>query len=257
MRWLESGTGLPVVMVHGIPTSAELWRAVLPRVAGRALAWEMVGYGGSIPAGRGRDLSVARQAEHLTSWMRELGLERALLVGHDLGGGVAQIVAERSAGRCAGLVLINSIAYDAWPVWPVKVVQRLHGLVSRLPDTVVGPALRAVLRRMHDTRAVGVVSARIHWGHYRRHGGVGSLVRQARALDPGDTIAVGRRLPDLGLRARVLWGTADRFLGTEVGWRLARDLGTTVRRIPGARHFVPEDHPAAVASAINELVDLA
>jgi pimeloyl-ACP methyl ester carboxylesterase len=41
MRWLESGTGHPVVLVHGIPTSPELWRHVLPRVEGaRLLAWE-------------------------------------------------------------------------------------------------------------------------------------------------------------------------------------------------------------------------
>ncbi|MDQ3913294.1 MAG: hypothetical protein M3305_16295 [Actinomycetota bacterium] len=48
MRWEESGEGPPVVFVHGIPTSPQLWRYVIPRVEGRALAWEMVGYG-SLP----------------------------------------------------------------------------------------------------------------------------------------------------------------------------------------------------------------
>jgi hypothetical protein len=50
MRWLEHGQGCPVVLVHGIPTSPELWRRVMPRLRGaQALAWEMVGYGKSIP----------------------------------------------------------------------------------------------------------------------------------------------------------------------------------------------------------------
>ncbi len=50
-RWVERGEGAPVVLVHGIPTSAELWRHVLPLVDGaRLLAWE-------IPATDGRGMS--------------------------------------------------------------------------------------------------------------------------------------------------------------------------------------------------------
>jgi pimeloyl-ACP methyl ester carboxylesterase len=48
-RWLESGEGVPVVLIHGIPTGPELWRHVIPRIsAARCLAWEMVGYGPSL-----------------------------------------------------------------------------------------------------------------------------------------------------------------------------------------------------------------
>src|ERR687885_587293 len=89
MRCEEEGEGPPVVFVHGIPTSPRLWRHVIPRVEGRALAWEMVGYGASIREGWERDISVARQAEYLAGWMREIGLDSAVIVGHDLGGGAA------------------------------------------------------------------------------------------------------------------------------------------------------------------------
>jgi pimeloyl-ACP methyl ester carboxylesterase len=110
MRWTEVGEGFPVVLVHGIPTSPALWRHVLPQVhGGRCLAFEMVGYGNSIPAGRDRDISVARQADYLLGWLEQLGVERAVLVGHDLGGGVAQIAAVHQPRRCAGLVLADAI----------------------------------------------------------------------------------------------------------------------------------------------------
>lgn len=56
------------------------------------------------------DISVAAQADRLLAWMRELGVERAVMVGHNLGGGVAQIAAVRARERCAGLVLTNAIA---------------------------------------------------------------------------------------------------------------------------------------------------
>lgn len=99
MRWEEQGEGTPVVFVHGIPTSPALWRRVVPRLVGvRALAWEMVGYGASIPEGHGRDISVGRQADYLAAWLQALGIERAVLAGHDLGGGVVQIAAVRNPG---------------------------------------------------------------------------------------------------------------------------------------------------------------
>jgi pimeloyl-ACP methyl ester carboxylesterase len=105
MRWTEEGEGFPVVLLHGIPTSPALWRHVMPQVrGGRCLAFELVGYGDSIPAGRDRDISVARQADYLLAWLDHLGVEPAVLVGHDLGGGVAQIAAVREPRRCARLV---------------------------------------------------------------------------------------------------------------------------------------------------------
>lgn len=55
--------------------------------------------------------------------------------------------------------------------------------------------------------------------------------------------------------ARVVWGVADRFQKLEYGERLAHDLGTQVIRIPGGKHFTPEDHPRAVADPINSLLD--
>lgn len=114
MRWEESGQGAPVVLIHGIPTCPALWRHVMPRIEGaRCLAWEMVGYGASIPEGRERDISVASQAQYLASWLRHLGIEQAILAGHDLGGGVAQIAAVRNPGLCRGLFLTNAIGYDS------------------------------------------------------------------------------------------------------------------------------------------------
>ena len=121
MRWEEAGEGSPVVFVHGIPTSPRLWRHVVPKVEARSMAWEMVGYGASIPEGRDRDISVAMQAHYLADWMREVGLGNgAVVVGHDLGGGVAQILAVRNPELVRALALTNCISYDSWPFPPVK-----------------------------------------------------------------------------------------------------------------------------------------
>ncbi len=92
MQWEQAGEGPPVVLVHGIPTSPRLWRHVVPLVSeARCLAWEMVGYGGSIGQGRDRDISVARQAEYLRAWLDAMGIERAVLAAREIGPTYVQI----------------------------------------------------------------------------------------------------------------------------------------------------------------------
>ncbi|MDP9415330.1 MAG: alpha/beta fold hydrolase [Pseudomonadota bacterium] len=102
------------MFLHGIPTSPELWRHVIPRVtSGRCLAWEMIGYGNSMLEGSRRDISVAGQADHLIRWLDHLGIDSAVFVAHDLGAGVAQIAATRHPQRFRGLLITNGIGYDS------------------------------------------------------------------------------------------------------------------------------------------------
>ncbi len=254
MRWREEGEGPAVVFVHGIPTGPDLWRHVLPRVDGaRRLAWEMVGYAGSIPEAAGRDISVARQAEYLLDWLDAIGVERAVLVGHDLGGGVAQIAAVRSPSRCAGLVLVNSIAYDSWPIPSVKAMRAAGGVVARLPDAAFEPVFSGFVRLGHDRSDVAAESVARHWSHYATHGAAASFVRQVRSLRTADTLAVADNLVTLRVPARVVWGAADRFQKLRYGERLAADLAAPLVRLDAARHFVPEDHPEPVATAVAEV----
>lgn len=256
MRWLEHGHGQAVVLVHGIPTGPLLWRKVLPRLRGaRALAWEMVGYGTSIPAGRGRDISVARQADYLLAWLDELSVERAVFVGHDLGGGVVQIAAVRRPDMCAGLLLTNTVGYDSWPVPSVKVLRAMSPVVRHLPPAAVRLILWTLFRLGHDDQRVATNSGRLHWRNYARHDAAHALVRQICALDVADTLAVADALPRLRVPARVVWGAADGFQKIRYGERFARDLGTTLQRIEGGKHFTPEDHPEAVAAALNSLLE--
>lgn len=255
MRWLEAGTGRPVVLVHGIPTSPELWRDVIPLIEdARVMAWEMVGYGESMAAGAGRDISVDRQADYLAAWLGHLELDRAVLVGHDLGGGVVQILAVRRPELAAGLVLTNAIGYDSWPIPSVKAMRAMGGLLRHLPPSWLAGMLRGFLARGHDDQRIASESADIHLARYAQSGGSEAFVRQIRSLDVEDTLAVQDSLPSLELPAALAWGEADRFQKIEYGERFARDLDTTLERIPGGKHFTPEDHPESVARAVNRAV---
>lgn len=256
MRWKEHGQGAPVVFVHGIPTSPDLWRHVIPKLNDvRSLAFEMVGYGSSMLEGKDRDISVGRQADYLLRWLEALGIERAVLVGHDLGGGVVHIAAIRRPPIAEAMLLTNSIGYDSWPIPSVKALRALKDVVALLPKRIVKTMVAPLFPRGHDNVAMARESLDVHWAHYQRHDGGAALARQVAALDVDDTLAVSPNIPALaGIPSRIIWGAADPFQPVTYGERFARDLGTTVQRIEGGKHFTPEDRPDEIAHGVRQLV---
>jgi len=103
-----AGEGPVVVLVHGITGNCDNWRAVMPWLAERytVLAPDLVGHGGSAkPRG---DYSLGAYASGVRDLMVALGHERATIVGHSLGGGVAMQLAYQFPERCERLVLVSS-----------------------------------------------------------------------------------------------------------------------------------------------------
>lgn len=108
MHYEDSGTGTPLVFLHGNPGSSYTWRNVLPRVgSGRLLAPDLIGMGAS-----GKPDIAYRFADHaryLDAWFDRLELERVVLVGHDWGGALAFDWAARHPDRVAGLAFFESV----------------------------------------------------------------------------------------------------------------------------------------------------
>ncbi len=255
MRWEEAGEGPPVVYVHGIPTSPRLWRHVISQVENaRSLAWEMVGYGGSMQQGRDRDISVAKQVDYLASWMWELKLEDAILVGHDLGGGVVQILAAEHPDLVRGFVLTNAISYDSWPIPPVKLLRAMGSLVERLPNEIFRLIYTSFMLQEHGNRRQAREAVSEHFPYYERAGGAAAFMRQVLSLDVRDTLAMADKIPELDVPARIVWGAADQFQNIGYGYRLAYELGAPLERIEDGKHFTPEDHPGPIAGAVNGLL---
>lgn len=107
---LTAGDGFPVVLLHGFPELAYSWRHQIPALAAsgfRAIAPDQRGYGrSSCPP----DLT-AYDLDHLCAdvlgLLDGLGIERAVVVGHDWGSGVAWTVAQRHPERVAGVVGVS------------------------------------------------------------------------------------------------------------------------------------------------------
>ena len=257
--WTAGEAGPVILLVHGIPTSHALWWDVVPHLAphARVVAVDLLGYGDSDRPG-GHAVDLAAHAERLVALLDALGVARATVVGHDVGGGIAQRLAVHHAARVERLALVNAVCYDAWPVPAMRALQlaaRGH-VLERLPVRPTIAGLRAGLRTLfaHQERADRFVGAFV--APFRSDEGLDAFAAHVRALDAADTADLAAALRRLDVPTAVIWGRRDHQLPPELAERLARDIpGAELTWADDASHFVPCDRPDVVASALLRLLD--
>ena len=108
VAYRQSGEGPVLLFVHGITSDSSTWSRVLPSLAREftVVAPDLMGHGSSAkPRG---DYSLGAQASVLRDLLAALGHERATLVGHSLGGGIAMQLSYQFPELCERLVLVDS-----------------------------------------------------------------------------------------------------------------------------------------------------
>lgn len=115
-RYLEAGTGQPVIFLHGGGAGADSWgnwHKVIPPFSQhfRVLAVDMVGFGKTEkPNPQSYTYSQENRVQHILDLMDALGLERVALVGNSMGGATALGVAMQKPESVSKLVLMGSAA---------------------------------------------------------------------------------------------------------------------------------------------------
>lgn len=250
------GAGEPLVLIHGFPTSGHLWSEVVPLLppGHRAVVLDLLGYGRSDRPGSA-GLGVHAHADRVLALMDALSIREAALVGHGLGGGVAQSLAVRFPGRVSRLALVSAVAFDAWPTRAARLWRRLVSLGRLVPPSWLQSVLRTSVLSGYANSAQGVHSLELYARAFAGPDGRDALMRHLRALRSDETAALAPRLAALHCPAAVVWGAGDPFLPVVVGERLRAAIpGATLDVLPSARHFVPEDTPAALSAVLAHLL---
>jgi pimeloyl-ACP methyl ester carboxylesterase len=250
------GGGEPIVLLHGFPTASHLWSRMVPHLPDghRVVVVDLLGYGRSDRPQK-RPLGVRAHAERVIELLDVLGINFACVVGHELGGGVAQAMAVRWPARVARLALVSSIAFDCWPARELRLARAMLPLTRHLPPTFLLTLLRRELLRGYADGEIGGRSVDRYLKPFATAEGRDALVEHLLALDATETQQLAPRLKDLVMPTAVLSGAHDPFLPPAVGERLAADIpGAVLEVVPDARHFLPEDAPHAVADAIARLL---
>jgi len=262
ISYLTAGEGPVLLLVHGIASDSEVWRSSLALLARRAtvIAPDLPGHGvsGKAPG----DYSLGSLASSLRDLLVTLGHERATLVGHSLGGGVAMQFAYMFPERTERLVLVSpgglgrtvhlllraatlpgSELVIAGTVGPIAALGRASAAAVRHLGLRVAPDLGQIGRGFGtladgDARAAFLDTLR-------------SVVTfSGQRVDASDRLYLSAGMPTL-----LLWGERDPIIPVGHG-RRAKE------RMPGSRlvtfaesgHFPQIDDPHGFAAAVLEFL---
>jgi len=265
----QFGDGPAVVLLHGWPGDRTDYRALVPRLRGcRVVVPDLRGFGesGKHLADPGTQYSAAAQARSVAGLIAELGLERPVVAGYDIGSLVARALAADQPDQVRALVItppVPGVGTRIFSAGPLKELwyQSFHRLplceelIDGKPAAVraylryfwehwSGPGFRPSEADLDHLVAVygppGAFTASINV--YRAEGGAAGRALSEAAPDPGDRI---------GAPTTVLWPEFDPLFPRDWSDRLDEFFSQVrLRFVDGVGHFVPLECPDVMAEEI-------
>jgi pimeloyl-ACP methyl ester carboxylesterase len=264
LSYRTGGDGPPLVLIHGITNSSASWRPVLSLLEQRftVIAPDLLGHGDSAkPRG---DYSLGASASLLRDLMIALGHERATIVGHSLGGGIAMQLSYQFPERVERLVLVSSgglgravtplLRGVALPgaeyVLPLLASEPLVGAGARVGGLIdrmglrVGSDIAAIAKGMATLQDIGARRAFVQTAR-------GMIDLGGQTISAQDKLYLAAAIPTF-----IVWGDRDQVIPARHGIR-AHELMPDSRLLlmQGAGHFPHHDDPVAFAAAVIDFVD--
>jgi pimeloyl-ACP methyl ester carboxylesterase len=245
----------PTLFVHGWGVSSYTYHRNLRPVADAGVpvwAFDLKGHGYSDKPVEPEEYTLDALARHTLDVMDALGLERAVLVGHSMGGGIAVRVATSAPERVAGLVLLAPVGFGS-----VNLARLAEWLLPKPLDTVLPYLAWRLTARVALALAYGSgqrPSPRDvdeYWAPTADPAFVRVVREVTRAVDwrPGRPEELARvRCP-----AVVMFGSADRIVRADSAETYVRSLpDARLELVRGAGHVLPEEVPDRVNALIVE-----
>lgn len=233
----QSPNVLPVVLVHGAGGDHLHWPHDIRRMPGwRIYAPDLPGHGKSQGLG---EHTAAGYAKRLVDWLLDIGVSRAVWVGHSLGGAVVQTLALDHAEHVLGIGLVST-----GPRLSVNT-----DLLTKLANPKTSPAAIELIVKWSYAREASPE----HLQYLKKQ-----LSKGRPAVLHGDYQAANSfdRTEDLGriaVPALALVGEDDRMTPPRLSEQLAAGIpGAALVKVAGAGHMVMQEQPRTVAGALDE-----
>jgi pimeloyl-ACP methyl ester carboxylesterase len=244
LSWLQSGQGRPVLLVHGFPLHAEMWRPLHDTTphGWQLLTPDLRNLGRSVgpPA-----MSVDDHADDVLALLRHSSIERAVIGGLSMGGYVAMAVHRKAPQRCEALVLADT---RAEPDGDEARAGRVAAQATAREKGAVA-VLEGMLPKLLGRRAAseGTVPARLReMAAGNRPDGVVDALEALRTRPDARPF-----LPAVACPALVLVGEDDGLTPPAAAGTIASAIpGATLRVLPDAGHMSSLEAPDAFAAEL-------
>ncbi len=264
VSYLAEGEGPLIVLIHGVTGTCDQWAPVAPLLSSRfsVIAPDLLGHGRSAkPRG---DYSLGAYASGIRDLVVTLGYDKATVVGHSLGGGIAMQYAYQYPERCERLVLVSSGGLGE-EVHPMLRAATLPGSELVLP-LIAGRRVRAAGGLV--SRLLGQVGLRPSSDLSEMARGYGSLAdadtRRAfvhtlrSVIDPmGQRVnATDRLYLAADMPALIVWGRRDPVIPVSHAGVAERGMpGSRLEIFEGSGHFPQLDDPVRFARLLTDFID--
>jgi pimeloyl-ACP methyl ester carboxylesterase len=262
-----AGDGPPLLLIHGIGDSSDTWLDTIPRLARRytVIAPDLLGHGRS--ARPRADYAVAAYACGMRDLLGVLNIDRASVIGHSLGGGIAMQFAYQFPERCERLILVGSGGIGP-EVHPLLRAAAAPGAGLGLPLATCAPARAALRLAAPVLRAAGGVLlgedlpyVLDRYSALRSRAARRAFLRTLRAgVDArGQVITMlDRSYLAAGMPALIVWGARDRVIPVRHA-RIAHEAmpGSRLEIFEGSGHFPHRDAPERFAEIVEDFFDTA
>jgi pimeloyl-ACP methyl ester carboxylesterase len=261
--FVKTGSGPAVLLLHGMGCDHTTWEPVIERLARQhtVIAPDLLGHGRSDKPRA--DYSVGGYANGMRDLLTVLGIDKATVVGHSLGGGVAMQFGYQFPERTERLVLVapGGLGREVTPIIRAVTLPGFHAVVGALTLPGVRHLVTGALRRaaradapaLRDLDEIAAIVEHLEDPRARRalkHVVSACVDLRGQIISMTDRAYLTREMPMC-----VIWGSDDQVIPTKHADNVRRIADTAEVKIVGnAGHFPHKDHPDEFVRTVERFI---
>lgn len=245
ITYYREGSGETILLIHGITTYSFIWASMFHALKNEyeVIAVDLLGCGGSDKP-VDVDYSIKNQALLIREFLQTLNISKVHVVGHDVGGGIAQILTVSFPDLVITSTFINSVAYDFWPVQPIITIRTpiIRQLAMAILD--MGMFKLIIQRGLFYKERVTPELMNYFFAPMRDKDGRKAFLHFAACLNNQDLMDISGGLRQIKTPVLIIRGEADVYLGSVISEKLHSEIpGSELAFIPDGGHFIQIDVP--------------
>ncbi len=262
LAYVDEGSGDVLLLLHGMAGSSQTWRSIIRPLSRhyRVVAPDLLGHGSSDKPRS--DYSLGAFAVLLRDLLDELGITRATIVGHSLGGGIAMQFSYQHPDHCRGLILIGSGGLGSDVGLTLRLLsapgaELIMPIIAPQKVLTAGNRLRSWLHRF----GISAPRGEELWNSYSSFADAPTRAAFLRTLRSvvdfrGQAVnALSRLQTKTDMPIMVIWGDQDAIIPVEHAYAVKESLpAIRLEILSGVGHFPQVECPVEVAELIEDFM---